>query len=493
MPLPPLLSSLFPPPHHRLTWRDALPLAVFLAVFGAGVALVSIRGWLVFSNPAAFWLSLAGLWVWWMNVAGTRGGLGRGQALAALMIRLVLSGTLVLLLAEPRAVRRSDVLSIVYALDLSDSMGAKVPDQALKFITDTASQKPQKDEAGLVVFGRDAAVELPPRTSFPFEAINSRVAKDGTDIEQGLSPRRRHAARGKPGPRRAHHRWQRDRRQRLGQLVDELKARGIAVDVLPIELRLREGSVARAARSAPSGQGRRDLRGDRAAQFARTGHGTLRLRENGKTIFEKRSHYAAGKNRFTLPLYLREPGYYEYAATIDRAAGRGRLGREQHRHRRPLPARRRPGAAPHRSAGRCRDMWEPLRGAQGQRSASCRCAWLYEFPREAAALLPYDLIIFANAPADAFDAAQLQALRDAVYQSRHRLPHARRPQNSFGPGGYHRTPVEEALPVDMDVKQEESAAQGRARHHPAHLRIRRGQHLGQAHRQGSDPRARRAG
>jgi hypothetical protein len=44
------------------------------------------------------------------------------------------------------------------------------------------------------------------------------------------------------------------------------------------------------------------------------------LQENGQVIFEKPVEFTAGKNRFTLPLYLRQAGYYEYVATIDPAA-----------------------------------------------------------------------------------------------------------------------------------------------------------------------------
>ena len=51
------------------------------------------------------------------------------------------------------------------------------------------------------------------------------------------------------------------------------------------------------------------------------GDGKLVLRENGKVIAEQTVHYERGKNRYALPLYFREPGYYEYVATIEPPAG----------------------------------------------------------------------------------------------------------------------------------------------------------------------------
>ena len=83
----------------------------------------------------------------------------------------------------------------------------------------------------------------------------------------------------------------------------------------------------------------------------------------------------------------------------------------------------------------------------------------YEFSADALSLMPYDCIVFVNVPADAFDAAQLVAVRDAVYnQGSGFLMVGGR--NSFGPGGFHRTPVEEALPVTMDIHQKKVMPKG---------------------------------
>jgi hypothetical protein len=65
-------------------------------------------------------------------------------------------------------------------------------------------------------------------------------------------------------------------------------------------------------------------------------------------------------------------------------------------------------------AGDTRD-WEPLVAALKASERTVLVRMAYEFPRDALSLLPYDLVIFPNVPADMFDAVQLQALRDAVY------------------------------------------------------------------------------
>ena len=108
--------------------------------------------------------------------------------------------------------------------------------------------------------------------------------------------------------------------------------------------------------------------------------------------------------------------------------------------------------------GDARD-WEPLVAALKASERIVQVRMAYEFPRDALSLLPYDLVIFPNVPADAFDAVQLQALRDAVYHQGTGFLMLGGPQ-SFGPGGYHRSAIEEALPVTMDVTQKKVLPKG---------------------------------
>src|SRR4029077_18529186 len=185
-----ILLSLFPPPRRRLTYIDALPLVLFLAVFGGLCLYLEFTHKLLFARPGAFGLLLATIWIWWLHVAGYA-GLARTRSLVALEVRLALAGLFVILLAEPRAVRTSDELSVVYAVDVSDSISDNSTTRALEFVARTATKKPPKDEAGLVIFGKNAAVEFKADKRVPLEAdnviLNSLIDKEATNIEQGLS------------------------------------------------------------------------------------------------------------------------------------------------------------------------------------------------------------------------------------------------------------------------------------------------------------------
>ena len=450
------LQSFVPAARRPVTLLSLLPLFVFLTLFAAAVIVCEMRGVLRFTWKPAFWLMLVTPWVWWMHFAGWSGLTG-WRAQAALVSRLLLVGTFAALLAEPRAVRKSDTLSMVYALDVSDSMGEKISDKSMEWILKSVAQKPEKDEAGLVVFGRDAAVELPPRKSFPFETINSLVNRDGTDLAKGLSLAAAMLPEGNQG-RVVLVSDGNETDSNVTAVLDDLKSRGVAVDVLPVafdfakEVWLERLDFPRVVKRGETYEATVLL------SSLQAGKGKLRFAENGVNIFEKEVEYQAGKNRFSLPLPQRGPGYYEYVATIEVPKGEDSWSENNVAMGDLFLKGEGKVLVVTDARGDARD-WEALVAAlkQGERIVQVRMA--YEFPRDPLSLLPYDLIIIPNAPADGFDAVQLQALHDAIYNQGTGFIMLGSPQ-TFGPGGYHRSVVEDALPVTMDVTQKKILPKG---------------------------------
>src|SRR4051812_23991597 len=116
-----MLRSLLPPPRRALSFWAVFPLLMFLGIFVAGIILCEHYAVVRFTWRPAFWLLAATPWIWWMHFAGGSGLTG-WRAQAALFSRLILAGLFTVVLAEPRAVRKSDRLSVIYTLDVSDSM-----------------------------------------------------------------------------------------------------------------------------------------------------------------------------------------------------------------------------------------------------------------------------------------------------------------------------------------------------------------------------------
>ncbi|NQT52587.1 VWA domain-containing protein [bacterium] len=456
-----LLLNVVPPPRQPVMWLRVLPLVVFLVLFLGGCLWLEVAHVVTFAWPTAFAFVLLAPWLWWMHLAGYS-GLRGVRALAALAVRFAVLAAFITALAEPRAVRLSNVLSVVYTLDLSDSIGHAAMEQALGYVLRTATDRPPanaRDEAGLVVFGRHAAVELPPRMTLALEekVIASQLPRDGTNIEKGLAL----AAAMIPHDRQGRIVLVSDGAATEGSLsrtLDELKARAIPVDVLPVrydhrdEVWLEKLELPRIVRAGETYQATVIL-----SSLAK-GTGTLTLRENGQLIATERVEFAAGKNRFDLSLYLRKPGFYEYVAAIEVPPGKDGWAQNNlavnHLY---LKGKGRLLVVTDPS-GRPED-WARLVAALQTAERQVDRITAHRFPREAFSVMPYDAVVFVNVAADAFDAPQLQALHDAVYhQGCGFLMVGGR--NSFGPGGYQRTPIEQALPVTMDVTQKKVLPKG---------------------------------
>lgn len=455
-----ILLSLFPKPRYRLRWVDALPLAVFLVVFAGICVYLEAAHVLLFARPAAFVLLAATVWIWWLSVAGYA-GLGRVRSLVALEVRLALAGLFVILLAEPRAVRTSDQLSVVYALDVSDSIDEDSTNRALQFVARTATKKPVKDEVGLVIFGKNAAVEFPARTTVPLEAdnviLNSLIDKEATNLEQGLSL----AAAMLPEDKQGRVVLISDGMQTEGDLtkiVGDLKSRGVMVDVVPIQFSIDDEVWLERLELPQFVKIGENYEAGIILSSLKAGEGTLTIEENGRKIGEEPVKFEAGKNRFTFPIYVRNPGYYEYVARIDVPKGKDNIDKNNRVVNSLFLEGEGKVLLVTDPQGESRD-WKPLAEALRETKHVVEQQTAFEFPRDSASLLPYDCIVFVNAPADAFDQVQLTAMRDAVFNFGSGFLMVGG-ANSFGPGGYHRTVVEDVLPVTMDISQKKVLPKG---------------------------------
>lgn len=451
-----LRYNIFPPPRWPVTWKHAIPLAGFLAVFGGACLWLEMTNKLMFAHPAAFWLLILTGWVWWMSVAGYA-GLTRSRSVVATLVRLSLLGVFIVVLAEPRSVRIRDILSVIYAVDVSDSIGDGSTDAALQFVTKNVSEKPQQDEAGLVVFGRNAAVELPPRITFPLEAINSQIDRDATNLEQSLAL----SAAMLPEENQGRIVLISDGTSTEGSLsrvLDELKSRGVSVDVLPIQYAYDDEVWLERLELPQFVKLGETYEATILLSSLKAGSGNLILRENGKIISEEPVKFQEGKNKFTVPISLREAGYYEYAATIEVPRGKDNLTQNNSVINSLFIEGEGKVLLVVDPNGDERD-WQPLAQAirEGERAVEVRPA--YELQRDATSLMPYDCIAFVNVAYDNFDGIQLQAVRDAVYDLGIGFLMVGG-QNSFGPGGYHRTLIEDVLPVSMDVTQKKVLPKG---------------------------------
>ncbi|HVT30614.1 MAG TPA: VWA domain-containing protein [Lacipirellulaceae bacterium] len=119
---------------------------------------------LVFNNPWYLLLLVLLPAMWWFSF-GSLSGLGRWRRLMALALRSLVFLLIVAALAEMQYQRTSDKLTVIYLLDESLSIPEARRDAMISYVN--ASMREQRnadknDRAGVIVFGRNAEVEVPP-------------------------------------------------------------------------------------------------------------------------------------------------------------------------------------------------------------------------------------------------------------------------------------------------------------------------------------------
>jgi len=100
--------------------------------------------------------------LWWYSYRRLA-GLGGLRRWLALLLRTLVVVLFVLAAADLQIVRRNDQLTVLYLLDQSLSIPENKRAAMIKYVhEEVRAHRHEKDRAGVIVFGRDAAIELPP-------------------------------------------------------------------------------------------------------------------------------------------------------------------------------------------------------------------------------------------------------------------------------------------------------------------------------------------
>ncbi|MEM9827375.1 MAG: VWA domain-containing protein [Planctomycetota bacterium] len=193
-----------------------------------------------FEHPMYLWLLVfLPLLVFfaWTRLAA----LGRFRQFLAIMIRCVVWTVIVFALAGVQWVRTDDRLTVMYVLDQSESIPASKRKAMLDYVTrNVAKHRNQQrgDRAGIVVFGRDASIEIPPfDDAIPpirrLESLGTRT--DATNLESALNLAQ--ASLSEDTARRIV--VVTDGNENLGaanRLARRLTQAGVGIDVVPVRL-----------------------------------------------------------------------------------------------------------------------------------------------------------------------------------------------------------------------------------------------------------------
>ncbi len=365
---------------------------------------------------------------------------GRGRRRALVVLRLAAIALLVASAAgmEVRGAVRD--LTVVLAVDRSDSIGPDGARLIRTFVDDIRARAGAEHRVGLVTFGADAILEEAP-TAQPRLGLASRPRPDGTNIASAIDRSLAALPEGSSGRIVV----LTDGQATAGDLSASLaaaRARGIELAVVPIAPAAGpEVMVEEVAMPATIAIGEQvpvvvTLRATAAAEAS------LRVRGNGTLLLARELRLRPGRTHVTLEPVATQAGLLRVEAAIeptpDAEPGNNRAFAMAFVQGRPsvLYAGTPPG---------------PLAEALEAQGMTVRRLAPGALPSSAAAYHGVAAVVLDDVPGFVLTPQQMAALRDYVRLGGGGLV-AVGGSHSFGIGGYAGTPLEEALPVSMDVR-----------------------------------------
>ncbi len=355
-------------------------------------------------------------------------------------LRLLTLGLVILALAQPQVLRRSQGRTVMFAVDLSDSIRAEAREVATEFVRTAARTRQAGDRIGLVTFGADAVVEEAP-TADPRLTFASHPSGESTDIAQAI--RTALAAMPEGGERRIV--LATDGNAHRGDLAAPLaiaRSDGVEISVFPLvptsgaEVLVDEVRAPAEVRVGERFPVRVVIEATAPAQVQ------MQVLEGEAAIDRRALAVQVGRTIVTLHRVAKQEGVLRYTASVvatpDRTAANNRASALVLVRGAPVVwyVAQQPGVLARALA------------AQGLRVQMLAPEAL---PGTAAEYQGAAAVVLDDVPATRLAPAQLRALRDYVGQMGGGLL-AAGGLHSFGIGGYLGTPLEEALPVSMDVR-----------------------------------------
>jgi len=144
-----------------------------------------------FEYPGFLALLLVIPLLWWLSI-NSLSGIGPWRGRTALVIRTIVAVSIIAALAGVHWVWTSDRVTVIYLLDQSDSIPNAKRQLMLKLAIASVREHrhaSREDRAGLIVFGREASIEFPPIDDSlpPVERLESYIGKtDATNLESAL-------------------------------------------------------------------------------------------------------------------------------------------------------------------------------------------------------------------------------------------------------------------------------------------------------------------
>jgi Mg-chelatase subunit ChlD len=409
-----------------------------------------------FTFPLALLLLLLVPLIAWMGwpVAGP----ARWRETLSLVLRLIIVLCLIFSLAGLEIVQSGKDLAVVFLVDVSDSMSQEAIASEVEYVRGAVEAMSPEDQAAVVVFGADALVERSMSPVKELSAITSAPVTNQTDLAQavqlGLALF--------PSGYAKRMIVLSDGAQTSGDVFEAAKfatASDVQMVVLPfVDQTGAEASITSVDLPAHLRPGEQfDL--NVSVQANEPTRAVIQVLGGDQVLYQQTHDVRRGAQTFNLPLSAGEPGFVKYQVQIspeqDSFYQNNRLDAHSQVEGPPRILMVAPEPGESLPGGEIRpDETSALLRALQAANFQVEMVLPTRLPSDLPTLAQYDSVVLVDVPARTLGNNQMQNLGSYVHDLGGGLVVVGGP-TSYGVGGYFQTPLEAALPVDMQIKDEQ--------------------------------------
>ncbi len=356
----------------------------------------------------------------------------RAGALAALAVALI----------DPKILRALDALDVVLSVDLSRSVGQQGAEKA-RAVLEAASAFPHANtRTGLLAFGRAPEWEFLPRREFPVAEFGTRLDREGSDLQAALQAAVGQVGEGRQGRILLISDGNENRGEAL-RAVALLRAQGAQVWSLPVSLARGRNEVYLSELTLPqqvdSAEG---FVVEGKIESGRAAAARVRLLRDGRLVREQDLQLNPGTNPVRFTESLAERGNHTYELVVESMDD---TLAENNLLQGVVEVKGPPRVLLLSAQKESQRFLARVLQVQGyaviEAAPETRALTLAD-------LAAFDLLVLDNVPAFQLSHAKLENIEKYVRDLGGGLLVVGGSQ-SYGAGGYYRTPLERVLPVDM--------------------------------------------
>ncbi len=383
---------------------------------------------------------------------------GGGREGVSLLLRLAIVLCLILALAGMEIVQGGNNLAVVFLLDISDSMPKQAVAAEIDYVRSAIQSMGPDDQSAVVLFGADALVERSMSTARELGTVTSAPVTNQTDLAGAM--RLGLALFPSAAARRMLILSDGDQTSGDAQAVAKFAAAS-DVQIISVPFLTKAGAEALvSAVDAPT-----HLRpGEKfdlnvSIQATQAVQAVVRVLAGDKIIYEQPHELRRGLQTFSLPLTAGEtPGFVNYQVQIapqkDGFYQNNRLDAFSQVEGPPRVLVVASAAGESLPNGETRpDETSALIGALQATDFTVDVTTPVLLPASLPGLAQYNSVVLVDVSASLLSSTQMENLQTYVRDLGGGLVVIGGP-TSYGVGGYYQTPLEAALPVDMQIKDE---------------------------------------